>query len=50
MKVLAETRRYDLIYQIDNVIEARNINSVPQLSYPDYLSVVKIKGVISVQI
>lgn len=31
-------------------IEARNINSVPQLSYPDYLSVAKIKGVISVQI
>ncbi len=41
MKVPAETRRYDLMYQINNIIEAQIINSVPQLSYPDYLSVVK---------
>ena len=25
----------------NNIIEARSINSVPQLFYPDYLSVVK---------
>lgn len=41
MKVSVETRRYGLIYQINNIIEARSINSVPQLFYPDYLSVVK---------
>ena len=41
MKVSVETRRYDLMYQINNIIEARSINSVPQLFYPDYLSVVK---------
>ena len=40
MKVSVETRRYGLIYQINNIIEARSINSVPQLFYPDYLSVV----------
>lgn len=38
---LGRTRRYGLIYQINNIIEARSINSVPQLFYPDYLSVVK---------